>query len=752
MLTYKTAARRYCLVAFLALIGSFVPGHSATHAQSDPDAAEAVEVPAELGPEAIRSLVSKLDETQTAALIELIGMISATAGNEAAIAADRGPPAIDIVKGWFADFGASFERHLLSFPEMLSSIGEVIGLIFSGREAGGNFKFLLLLAVAIGAGIAVEWLLNRPFAAARQRIRESRPENLMDSLRILSTRAGLEIGGVIVFALVALIATRLLSGANADGALIGSFLFYVIVLPRLFGAVMHFVLAPRRPELRLVHVDSASARFLQRHLTVMVVVVGISLFLAEAMVSNRVAHIDSVRFWLGMSIHIWLIVITLKARRGLTQIIEGGEENLTRGLKLMASWWPGVSAAFIAFNWLFLQFVLSAGHSALSPQRSASAVLLIVLAPFLDTIVRGIAGQLAPADNGGDEVVARAARDTRLCYIRIGRVLLLGILIVAIGKLWGVSLMNIAEAGLGAQLAARMVGAMLIVAIGYFAWEITNLSINRRLARELPSAANAEGAAEAGAGQTRMATVLPILRMTLQVTIIILSALLALSQLGVNIAPLLAGAGVLGLAIGFGAQTLVKDIVSGVFFLMDDAFRLGEFIAVGSTMGVVQKISVRSVHLRQDTGPIHIIPYGSMSQLTNNSRDYVTMKLRFTVPFDTDQEKVRKLFKKIGQEMMEVPELAEVLINPFKSQGAAEITDVGIVIRGKFTTVPGGQFLVRKEVYSRVQKAFEENGIEFARREVRVRLPENTDTDKLNAEQKEAISAAASQAAETPPR
>jgi len=226
--------------------------------------------------------------------------------------------------------------------------------------------------------------------------------------------------------------------------------------------------------------------------------------------------------------------------------------------------------------------------------------------------------------------------------------------------------------------------------------------------------------------------------------------LLALSQLGVNITPLLAGAGVLGLAIGFGAQTLVKDVVSGVFFLLDDAFRVGEFITVGTTNGVVSKISVRSLQLRQDTGQLHIIPYGSMSQLTNNSRDWVTMKLRFTVPFDTDQEKVRKLFKKIGQEMMEVPELAEVLINPFKSQGAAEVSDVGIVIRGKFSTVPGGQFLIRKEVFSRVQKAFEANGIEFARKEVRVHLSDGEKVDNLSENQKKAISAAASQESDAP--
>jgi len=126
------------------------------------------------------------------------------------------------------------------------------------------------------------------------------------------------------------------------------------------------------------------------------------------------------------------------------------------------------------------------------------------------------------------------------------------------------------------------------------------------------------------------------------------------------------------------------------------------------------------------------------------------MKLRFTVPFDTDQDQVRKLFKKIGQDMMEVPELAEVLINPFKSQGAADVTDVGIVIRGKFSTVPGGQFVIRKEVYNRVQKAFEANGIEFARKEVRVQMPENVKPEDLSDAQKDAISAAASDEPEVP--
>jgi small-conductance mechanosensitive channel len=119
------------------------------------------------------------------------------------------------------------------------------------------------------------------------------------------------------------------------------------------------------------------------------------------------------------------------------------------------------------------------------------------------------------------------------------------------------------------------------------------------------------------------------------------------------------------------------------------------------------------------------------------------MKLRFTVPFDTDLEKVRKIFKKVGQQINENPEYAANLIEPFKSQGAGDVTDVGIVVRGKFTAKPGTQFPIRKEIYSRIQKAFKENGIEFARREVRVRMPDAPDGAPLSAETKAAIATAA---------
>ena len=160
------------------------------------------------------------------------------------------------------------------------------------------------------------------------------------------------------------------------------------------------------------------------------------------------------------------------------------------------------------------------------------------------------------------------------------------------------------------------------------------------------------------------------------------------------------------------------------------------------------------MQLRHHKGPVHTIPYGEIPKITNFSRDWVIMKLKFTVPFDTDPNKVKKIFKQIGMDLQEVPELAADLLQPFKSQGVFDFDDVGMIIRGKFMAKPGKQFTLRKEIYDRVKAAFEANGIDFVRREVRVAIPGLGKADDLTGAQKEAVAAAATQAAhsnEVPP-
>lgn len=236
------------------------------------------------------------------------------------------------------------------------------------------------------------------------------------------------------------------------------------------------------------------------------------------------------------------------------------------------------------------------------------------------------------------------------------------------------------------------------------------------------------------------------------VGLIVAVMIYAAQDFGLPAYSIITGLGIGGIAIGFGAQTLVRDVFSGVFFLLDDAFRVGEYVDIDGTVGTVDKISIRSLRLRHHLGALHVIPYGEIRKLTNNSRDWVIVKLQFTVPFDTDINKVRKLFKRVGQEMYEEnPYYAENILEPFKLQGVSDVDDIGIVVRGKYMAKPGTQFLIRKEIYTRIQQVFEENGIEFARKEVRVRIPGTEGADNLDTSSKRAIAAAASQASEQPP-
>ena len=172
-----------------------------------------------------------------------------------------------------------------------------------------------------------------------------------------------------------------------------------------------------------------------------------------------------------------------------------------------------------------------------------------------------------------------------------------------------------------------------------------------------------------GAPRSRLGTLVPLLSAVGKSSILALAVLSILVLVGVNVWPLITGLSVFGLAIGFGSQTLVKDVVSGLFFLIDDAFRFGEYIETSGAKGTVEKISVRSVSLRHQRGALATIPYGEIGKIQNFSRDWMIEKLTFRVAFDTDVEKVRKIFKKIGQDISADPELAPDLAGTVQEPG-----------------------------------------------------------------------------------
>ncbi len=281
---------------------------------------------------------------------------------------------------------------------------------------------------------------------------------------------------------------------------------------------------------------------------------------------------------------------------------------------------------------------------------------------------------------------------------------------------WGLDLGALsAQESPAARLAHGFLNALVILLVADLLWKLAHTAIDRQLAQSAPRRPAAHGLSpEEARRRARMRTLLPILRIVLFVVLAVTAILMALSSLGVQIAPLIAGAGVVGVAVGFGSQTLVKDIISGMFYLLDDAFRVGEYIVSGNYRGTVEGFSLRSIKLRHHRGPVFTVPFGMLGAVQNLSRDWVIDKVTVGVTYDTDLDKVKKVIKQVSKEIMADPELAKNIIEPLKSQGVAEMGDYAIQIRMKFMAKPGEQFVVRRVVYDKIKKAFDANGIEFA--------------------------------------
>ncbi|WFU10485.1 mechanosensitive ion channel [Rhizobium sp. CB3090] len=266
--------------------------------------------------------------------------------------------------------------------------------------------------------------------------------------------------------------------------------------------------------------------------------------------------------------------------------------------------------------------------------------------------------------------------------------------------------------------------SVVILILADLCWQLSKAFIDERLsvADHDASSLSAE-AARAG----RLRTLLPIFRNALAAIVIAAAVLTVLSEMGVQIGPLIAGAGIFGVAIGFGSQTLVKDIVSGIFYLMDDAFRVGEYIQSGSYKGTVESFSLRSVRLRHHRGPVFTVPFGELGAVQNMSRDWAIDKFLLRVPFNTDVAKAKKIAKQIGEQLKEDPEIGPQILETLKMKGVEQIGDFGIELSFAFTVLPGRQTYIRRQAYTMIRDAFMENGIEFAQPTVQVGGEEKSD-------------------------
>jgi small-conductance mechanosensitive channel len=590
---------------------------------------------------------------------------------------------------------ASLVTALPHLPEELKRGNDVLQAELQGRRGIGA----LLVTTFVVLGFGAEWLFRRATVNVRRRFDEARLETVRDRLRL--------VGGRFAYGLCLLAAFSL----GSVGAFIafewppflremvlGYLLAFLIV--RITIVLGQFLLSPRHERYRLVPMDTVAARFWYRRLVAFIawfafgwVTVSLLGTLGLSVEARRL-----VAYGLGLG----LLAIGLEAvwrapsAVGDAQLAAPGASRVSRTV------WRGLASVFFVLLWAL--WVASAMPSFWF------AVIIAALLFLRRTLRRSIDHVLRPAgaahiEQETSSLLAVGIERGAQAVLVIGAVLLLA-------HAWKIDLIALAGQDTAlTRLARGALSAIIIALLADFAWHMLKTAIDRKLAgaRE-PGLPNTDEARR----RARLRTLLPIARNVLFVVVVAIAAMMALSAMGVEIGPLIAGAGVIGVAIGFGAQTLVRDVISGMFYLLDDAFRVGEYIQSGNYKGTVESFSLRSVKLRHHRGPIYTVPFGMLGAVQNMSRDWVIEKLEVGVTYDTDLELAKKLIKQIGRELARDPEFAPHIIEPLKMQGVEKFGDYAIQLRMKMTTLPGEQFVIRRRAYAMLKTAFDKNGIKFA--------------------------------------
>ncbi|MFO1046774.1 MAG: mechanosensitive ion channel family protein [Geminicoccaceae bacterium] len=579
-----------------------------------------------------------------------------------------------------------------ALPE-LARVGKAIGLEIAAQ---GLWETILLVVMFLGLGFLVERLYWRATTGFRRRLIAMPLETVQERLRAVALRLGFGLAWTASFAVGSLGAFLLFAWPPLLHTLIARLLLLVVVV-WLTTILLRFVIAPGAERFRILPIGTASARHWYVWLTLAVgwyfgahLLHGflIELGLAEP-VQILLADIFSM-IWLG------IVLLALWRRPALRPEVEPNPER-----RAAARLRNTLLTVALVLVWLLVPIG--------AVKLFYTLVVLAGLAALLRITNLSVGHILRPAGSEQAEAVpplvsAVLDRGLRALWI-IGAGLLLA-------WIWEVDVNAMAGDTTLSRLLRGTLHAVVIVLVVELVWHIVRTWIDRSLADARATAG--PDTPEAAQRRARVRTLLPIARNVLFVVLLVMAALMALSALGIEVGPLIAGAGVVGVAIGFGSQTLVKDVISGVFFLLDDAFRVGEYIESGSIRGTVEGFSLRSIKLRHHRGYLHTVPFGSLDKITNYSRDWVIDKVTIGLTYDTDLDKVKRIIKQIGRELLADPEMAPHIIDTLKMQGVEEYGDFAIKVRLKLTSKPGEQFVIRRRAYGMIKKAFDENGIKFA--------------------------------------
>jgi len=722
----RISALRWLLSSILTAAVALAPGSAlAQAAKADKGvdkAPAALEVPESLAAEDVDALLARLTDAQVRQLLarQLTRDAQArTAGKKSGGLDDLLVSTRLGLEGLGDLLRARAQVVKEGWPMVSGSIATSMDKIAGGRGYPGFRRQTAVLLGLILAGLVVQWFVRRRVLGKDALVAVPAGAGLGARLGMASTRLLLELLPFAAFCLVTLgLSVLLFQPGGADRTFHVTYATGAAIV--LAAAILlRFVLAPRVPGLRLLPISDAAARFVYRWL-LWITGAGVFAWLTAGLLILTGVPLKAqlvISLITGSLLLVLVLAMIVRLRSIVAEAIRAQGVADSKGAAtlrhLFAATWH-VFAILYVLN-VYLLWALSVlGQGASTVWAAVASVGIVFAFPLLDRWMRRGIEELF--SGGGDEARDGAQLqdagasnypDYASALHRIARALLVLFLLAAMAELWGVNLFG--EAGLRVRQAvlASSLDLVTAVVIAVIGWQFIKIAIDRRLA---PRTVNGELVQPS----QRMRTLLPLARKFVLAILVVMTVMLLLSGLGVNIGPLLAGAGVVGVAIGFGAQTLVRDILTGVFFILDDAFRVGEYIISGTYKGTVEAIGLRAVKLRHHRGSIYTVPFGELHAIQNMSRDWVIDKFSIGITYDSDIEKARKIIKKIGQTLAEDPAYAPHILEPLKMQGVEQFGDFAVEVRVKMKTRPGEQFVIRRKANAMIKQAFDENGIKFA--------------------------------------
>jgi moderate conductance mechanosensitive channel len=547
--------------------------------------------------------------------------------------------------------------------------------------------------------------------ADRNQAAAARNRTLLQRLPYALGRLLLELLPVAAFTATALILMAAVIGWERTSAQIIRQFATAYIICRSLMCLVRFLLSPAHGELRVIHVDGATARGLAFWLRAITVAAA---FGAATAGSARLLGLSEVDYeallkLVALAVDVLLITAVIRYRRPIARRIAASKET-TGTLAMirngMSRSWHFIAVLLIAGSWLVGALGIKDGYARLLRFFFLTAAVLI----GARLIWIAAAGAI-------DRAFGRADQQRRSTLgMRVGRyyplaretafALIATVAMLVLLQVWGVGVTTWLRGRVGAGLisAATDIGIAVLVAI--FIWEGANAAMDVRVSRAVNAGQYANAA--------RLRTLFPMLRTILLGVVLATVGLTVLSAIGVNTGPLLAGAGIVGIAVGFGSQKLVQDFITGIFLLLENEMQIGDWVSVAGVSGSVEDLSIRTLRLRAGDGSVHIIPFSSVTTLTNTNRGIGNAAVSVTVSYREDTDRVGEALKRIAAEMRADPEFKPMMLGDLELWGVDQVQGALVTITGQIRCTDTGRWGVQREFNRRFKKRFEEVGIELA--------------------------------------